>query len=224
MKYLETRKTMCEIGRRIQQNGFVVANDGNISVKLNEYEYLTSPTGVSKGYMEPEMIVLVNEKGTAIEDNSYNPSSEIKVHLQVYKNRPDVNSVIHTHPQYATIFAILNEPLDMYILPETVFNVGCVPIVPYAQPSSVQLADNIVPYLDDYDAFLLENHGLITIGPDILSAYFKTETVEFFAATVYKLKQIGCSREMTKPQIDGILDARRQSNVVGRHPGYKKLS
>lgn len=223
MKELEIRQAMCDIGRRIQNNGYVAANDGNITVKLSDSEFLTTATGVSKGYMTPDMIVKVNAKGEAVEENQWKPSSEVKVHLKVYEHRPDVRSVVHTHPPFCTLFAILGEPLDLYMLPETVINVGCVPIVPYALPSSMELADSLIPYLQDYDAYLLENHGLVTVGPDLTTAYFKTETVEYFGAAAYRLKLLGAHRELSRERIDALLELREKSGAPGRHPGYRKL-
>ena len=163
MNEKELKELICDIGKRIYTNGFVAANDGNITVKLSDKEYLTTPTGISKGYLTPEMIVKVNDKGETLE-GAYKPSSEVKVHLKVYERRPDVGAVVHAHPPYATPFAVAHLPLDSYILPEAVFALGAVPIVPYAQPSTQELADGLIPYLADYDAYILENHGTVTVG------------------------------------------------------------
>ena len=115
MKETELKELICDIGRRIYTNGFAAANDGNITVKLNDKEYLTTPTGISKGYLTPEMIVKVNDKGETIE-GEYRPSSEVKVHLRVYSVREDVGAVVHAHPPYATTFAVAHIPLDEYIV------------------------------------------------------------------------------------------------------------
>lgn len=122
----EIKKEICEIGRRIYNNGFVAANDGNISVKVNDNEFYCTPTGVSKGFMTPDMIIRIDGTGKKIEGN-LNPSSEIKMHLRVYRERPDVNAVVHAHPPTATAFTVAGLPMDKYILPEAVLVLGDVP-------------------------------------------------------------------------------------------------
>lgn len=218
----ELKELICDIGQRIYRNGFVAANDGNITVKLNEREFLTTPTGVSKGYLRPDMIVKVNEKGEVLEGN-WKPSSEVKVHLKVYEQRADVGAVVHAHPPYATTFAVAHIPLDAYILPESVYALGAVPIVPYAQPSTQELADGLVPYLQDYDAFLLENHGTVTVGSDLVKAYYKTETLEYNAKITYLTRLLGKCNELPSEEIDKLISSFRSSNPNGRHPGYKKF-
>ena len=216
------KEFMCDIGSRIYRNGFVAANDGNITVKLNDEEYLTTPTGVSKGYLTPDMIVKVNEKGERLE-GTWKPSSEVKVHLRVYKERKDVGAVVHAHPPYATTFAVAHIPLDKYILPEAVCALGAVPIVPYAQPSTQELADALIPYLPHYDAFLLENHGTVTVGKDLNTAYFKTETLEYNAKIVYLGMRLGKQYELSREEIDKLVEAYRTGNPEARHPGYVKF-
>ena len=133
----EIKKQICEIGKRIYDKGMVAANDGNISVKLNDNEFLCTPTGVSKGFMTPEFICKVDRDGKVIQANKgFKPSSEIKMHMRVYKERPDVNSVVHAHPMYATGFAIAGIPLTQPIMPEAVIALGCVPIAEYGTPST----------------------------------------------------------------------------------------
>lgn len=222
MKEKELKELICDIGRRIYTNGFVAANDGNITVKLSEKEYLTTPTGISKGYLTPEMIVKVDEKGERIE-GEYVPSSEVKVHLRVYACRDDVGAVVHAHPPFATTFAVAHIPLDEYILPEAVYGLGAVPIVPYAQPSTQELADGLIPYLQDYDAFLLENHGTVTVGTDLFKAYYKTETLEYNAKITYMTKLLGRAHELPGEEIEKLLTSFKKNNPGGRHPGYVKF-
>ena len=222
MNEQELKAFMCDIGKRIYTNGFVAANDGNITVKLNETEYLTTPTGVSKGYLTPDMIVKVNEKGELLE-GTWKPSSEVKVHLRVYKERPDVGAVVHAHPPYATTFAVAHIPLDKYILPEAVCALGAVPIVPYAKPSTQELADAMIPFLQTYDAFLLENHGTVTVGKDLTTAYFKTETLEYNAKIVYLGMMLGKQNELPRKEIDKLVEMYRSNNPEAKHPGYVKF-
>lgn len=216
------KELICDIGKRIYTNGFVAANDGNITVKLNDKEYLTTPTGISKGYLTPSMIVKVNEKGESLEGH-YKPSSEVKVHLRIYAGREDVGAVVHAHPPYATTFSVAHIPLDSYILPEAVYGLGAVPIVPYAQPSTQELADSLVPYLQDYDAFILENHGTVTVGGDLIKAYYKTETLEYNAKITYLTRLLGKSNELPEGEIHKLLDAFKRDHPKRRHPGYVKF-
>ena len=222
MNEKELKELICDIGKRIYTNGFVAANDGNITVKLSDKEYLTTPTGISKGYLTPEMIVKVNDKGETLE-GAYKPSSEVKVHLKVYERRPDVGAVVHAHPPYATTFAVTHLPLDSYILPEAVFALGAVPIVPYAQPSTQELADGLIPYLADYDAYILENHGTVTVGTDLVKAYYKTETLEYNAKITYLSRLLGKWNELPKEEIQKLIATFRKNNPEGKHPGYVKF-
>jgi len=211
------KEEICEIGRRVYTNGFVAANDGNISVKISDDEYLTTPTGISKGYLTPDMIVKVNSLGEVL-DGTYKPSSEIKVHLKVYKERPDVGAVVHAHPPYATVYAVAGIPLDKNMLPETVFSLGSVPIAEYAIPGSQELADGMVMYLQRHDALLLQNHGAVTVGQDLVSAFYKLETLEFYARITFLTSLIGGQKELPKNEIEKLINNRIASNIPGRHP------
>lgn len=216
----EIKKQICEIGKRIYNNGFVAANDGNVSVRINEKEVLCTPTGVSKGYMTTDMICKVDMDGNIISVNgNFKPSSEVKMHLRVYKERPDVKSVVHAHPPYGTSYAIAGIPLDKAIMPEAVIALGNVPIAEYGTPSTEEIPDAVAKYLQCYDAVLLENHGALTYGPDLMSAYFKMESLEFYAKLMFISSQIGEPQVLNNNQIDKLLDIRRGMNLIGKHPG-----
>ena len=188
----EIKKQICEIGKRIYNRGMVASNDGNISVKLNDNEVLCTPTGVSKGFMTPEYICKVDAKGNVLQAyEGFKPSSEIKMHMRVYKERPDVNSVVHAHPVYATSFAIAGIPLTEPIMPEAVIALGCVPIAEYGTPSTEEIPDAVSKYLPYYDAVLLENHGALAFSDSLLNAYHKMESVEFYAQLLYQAKMLG---------------------------------
>jgi L-fuculose-phosphate aldolase len=223
MNEQEMKELICEIGSRSYKNGFVVANDGNITVKLNEEEYLATPTGISKGYMSPDMIVKVNNKGEKL-DGKLMPSSEVKVHLCIYKHRPDVNAVVHVHPPYAAVFAITHIALDKYIMPEAICGLGAIPLVPYAMPSTVELADALIPFLPKFNCFLLQNHGSVTVGPDLMNAYFKTEEFEFYCKVLYLIMGLGKGpvNELPKDKIDELISFLSSNNSF-MHPGYVKF-
>ena len=163
-------------------NGFVAANDGNISVKVSENEYYCTPTGVSKGFMTPDMIIKIDADGNKLE-GKLNPSSEIKMHMRVYRERPDVNAVVHAHPPTATAYAVAGIPLDKYLLPEAILVLGDVPICKYGTPSTMEIPDSLEPYIQTHDAFLLQNHGALTVGCNLTKAFFVMEEVASTRAT-----------------------------------------
>lgn len=179
MKENEARELLCELGRRMWQKGWVASNDGNLSVRLEDGRVLTTPTGVSKGGMRPEDLVLVDIDGTVLSGGR--PSSELGMHLKCYQLRPEVNGVVHAHPVAATAFACARRPIDAPILGETLMTVGVVPVTEYAQAGTPALPEALAPLIRDHDAVLLANHGTVTVGRDPEEAYFRMETVEHTA-------------------------------------------
>ena len=216
---LEIRKQICEVGKRIYNRNMATANDGNISVKLSNKEWLCTPTGVSKGFMTPDMICKVDSKGDplVVSDN-LRPSSEIKMHMRVYEKRIDVNAVVHAHPAYATSFAIAGIPLTQPITPEAVIFLGCVPIAEYGLPSSMEIPDNVEKYLENYDAVLLESHGALTWGRDVFAAYHTMESLEFYAELLYHSRVLGGPKELSQAQVKRLYELRKQLGIPGRHP------
>lgn len=219
MNEYEIKKEICEIGRRIYNKGMVAANDGNISVKLNENEFLCTPTGVSKGFMTPDYICKVDRDGKVLQANGiYKPSSEIKMHMRVYKERPDVNAVVHAHPMYATSFAIAGIPLTQPIMPEAVISLGCVPIAEYGTPSTDEIPDAISKYIQHFDSILLANHGALSFSDSLLNAYFKMESTEFYAQLLYQAKVLGGPKELSNSQVQRLYDLRKEFGMKGKHP------
>ena len=215
----EIKKQICDIGKRIYDQGMVASNDGNISVKLNDHEFLCTPTGVSKGFMTPDFICKIDADGKVIQANpGFRPSCEIKMHMRVYKNRPDVNAVVHAHPPYATGFAIAGIPLTQPIMPEAVISLGCVPIAEYGTPSTEEIPDAVEKYLQSYDAVLLENHGALAFSDTLLNAYHKIESVEFYAKLLYISRQLGGPKELSKQQVEKLYEIRRKFGMTGKHP------
>ena len=213
------KQEICDIGKRIYNRGMVASNDGNISVKLNEHEYLCTPTGVSKGFMTPEYICKVDENCNILEANAgFRPSSEIKMHMRVYRERPDVKSVVHAHPMYATAFAIAGIPLTKPIMPEAVIFLGGVPIAEYGTPSTEEIPNSISKYLPYFDALLLANHGALSYGESLLNAYHKMESVEFYAQLMYLSMQLGGPKVLDQKQVEELYEIRQKFNVKGRHP------
>lgn len=154
---LQLKEEICDVGHRLWQLGFVAANDGNITVKVDEDIFLTTPTGTSKSILTPEMIIKVNSKGEVLEGaEGYRPSSELPMHMRCYKERPDIRAVVHAHPPTATGFAIAHIPLDSYTMPEAIIFLGSVPIAKYGTPSTNEIPDAVSVYLPEHDSILLE--------------------------------------------------------------------
>ncbi|MGE5558939.1 MAG: class II aldolase/adducin family protein [Bacillota bacterium] len=214
----QLRKDIVEVGRRIWMRGFVAANDGNISVRIGADEFLCTPTGVSKGFMTPDMIIKVNSRGEKI-NGTLKPSSEIKMHLGVYRDRPDINSVVHAHPPVSTAFAVAGMPLSKATLPEVIITLGWIPLTDYGTPSTDEIPRAISKYVQNHDAFLLENHGALTLGSDVINAYHKMETMEHFAVISLAARQLGGERELSGQRVSQLMEVRAKLGVKGVHPG-----
>ena len=216
----QIKQEICEVGHRLYNHGFVAANDGNISVKLNDNEFYCTPTGVSKGSLTPDMIIKIDAEGNKLE-GTLNPSSEIKMHLRVFRERPDVNAVVHAHPPVATAFTVAGIPLDRYILPEAVLTIGDVPTCAYATPSTMEIPDSLMPYIQQYDAFMLKNHGALTVGNTLTRAFFTMEEVEFNAKIMKYAMELGRIEEISEEKMYELMDLRARFGLPGKHPGYK---
>ena len=163
--------------------------------------------------------VTFEENGNVLQANKgFKPSSEIKMHMRVYKERPDVQSVVHAHPMYATAFAIAGIPLTQPIMPEAVIALGCVPIAEYGTPSTEEIPNAVSKYLQHFDAVLLENHGALAYSDSLLSAYHKMESVEFYAELLFLSRQLGGPKELSKEQVERLYEIRRKFGMKGKHP------
>ena len=216
----QIKQEICEVGHRLYHHGFVAANDGNISVKLSDNEFYCTPTGVSKGSLTPDMIIKIDAEGNKLE-GTLNPSSEIKMHLRVFRERPDVNAVVHAHPPVATAFTVAGIPLDRYILPEAVLTIGDVPTCAYATPSTMEIPDSLMPYIQEHDAFMLKNHGALTVGNTLTRAFFTMEEVEFNAKIMKYAMELGRIQEIPEDKMYELMDLRVKMGLPGKHPGYK---
>lgn len=186
----KVREQMCEIGRRVYAKGFAAANDGNISFRLSEDRVLCTPTRVSKGYMKPDDLCVVDLEGRQIAGKRKR-SSEILLHLNVMKHRPDVRACVHCHPPHATAFAVAHEPIPKCVMPEFEVFLGEVAITPYETPGTQTFADTVLPYALDTDTILLANHGSLTYGSDLEDAYFKTEIIDAYCRILILARQLG---------------------------------
>ena len=222
MDYMETREVMCDICHKMWQLGWVAANDGNLSVKLPDGNFLATPTGISKSFITPEKLVIINPEGEVLQAiDGYRPSSEIKMHLRCYKERDDVGAVLHAHPPTATGYAVAHIPLDRYTMIETVAAIGSIPVTPYGTPSTYEVPDAIAPYLQEHDVLLLANHGALTVGAYEITEYNRIETHEQFAKISLTAHLLGGEKEISRENIDKLIELRKYYGITGRHPGYK---
>ena len=216
-KYLsdyEAKKQIIAVGKRMYDKGFVASNDGNISCRVGPNTIWTTPTGVSKGFMTPDMLVKMNFDGKVLM-GKLKPSSEVKMHLRVYNENPDVMAVTHAHPPVATSFAIAGISLDRAILPEAVVNLGSVPIAHYATPGSQDVPDSIAPYCNTHNAVLLANHGALSWGKDLTEAYHRLESLEYYATVLmYTGRIIGRANELSCSQVNELIDIREKLGIT----------
>src|SRR6201993_1459952 len=177
---LQHRLDICVAGRWMYRQGYNVACEGNLSVRLDDKRILTTPTCMNKGMLQPEDLVVTDLQGRQLAGER-RFSSEIAMHLLFYRMRPDVNAICHAHPPTATGFAAAGRALDQALLPGVIIGLGKIPLVRYATPGTPELSDALEPLVPHYDALLLANHGAVTCGPDLLTAVFRMETIEHSA-------------------------------------------
>ena len=208
---LKIREEICEIGMKVWQTGMVAANDGNISVKCDDGTVLCTPTGISKGALSPVAICRVDIDGNPIEEfEGYKVSSEVKVHLALYKENPQVRAVVHAHPPYGTAFAIGGKAIVSKMMPENIIAMPEIPVAPYATPSTYELAANIAPLVHDYSCCLMEMHGALAWGPSLLSAFQAMERLEYTAKLTAITQQLGFTRELDPQEIEKLISMRPQ--------------
>ena len=207
MDYLDIKKAkemICEIGKRMYDREYVAANDGNISLKVGDNKIISTPTGVSKGFMTEDMISELDLDGNW-NGVGMNPTSEIKMHLRVYKENKDVAAVVHAHPPIATAFSVANIELTKPILIENVLLLGPIHIASYAKPGTEEVPKSIAPYCREYKGVLLANHGALTWGRDLMQAYHRLESMEHYAKILmYSTQVLGSKNELSKYQIEDL--------------------
>lgn len=209
----EMREQIVEVGRRMYVKDFVASNDGNISAIIDENRILITPTGVCKGDLKKEDLLIVDYDGNVIEGN-LKPTSEMKMHIAVYKKRKDVKAIVHAHPKAATAFAVAGLQLDKVTLPEVIFSLGKIAFANYGTPSTTQIPEEVDKVIDDADAVLLANHGALTVGKTPLDAYFKMETLNHFAQITINSRLLGGERELNKEEEKELFRVR--SEVFGK--------
>ena len=211
------RADIVEIGRRLHERGYVASNDGNISVRLEGERLLTTPTGVSKGFMTPDMMVTTDMSGQKLAGDR-NPSSEILMHLAVYENRPEIVAVVHAHPPTSPGFAAAGVPLDKAVLAEVVTTLGSIPIADYGTPSTNELADAVREHIRAHDGLLLANHGALTVADALFPAYYKMETIEHFAKISLVARQLGGERLLSREEVSRLQGLRDRYGITAPAP------
>jgi L-fuculose-phosphate aldolase len=209
----EHRRDICTVGRWVHQRGFVAATDGNISVRLDARRILTSPTAISKGMMTPDDMVITDLQGKKI-SGQRNASSELAMHLLIYKRRPDINAVCHAHPVTATGYAAAGLPLNKALVSEVVLALGCIPVARYGTPGTPELTEALEPLVPNYDAILMANHGVVTYGQDLLTAFFRMETVEHFARVALTTELLGKQVLLSGEDVEKLLAARARYGLT----------
>ncbi len=211
----EHRQDLLRVCRLIYDKGWVAMNDGNVSIRLDDNRILCTPTAISKGFLQPEDLIVCDLRGCRVEGNR-DGTSEIAMHLTIYSLRPDVRSIVHAHPPTATGFAVAGRALDKAMLPEVVIQLGAVPLASYGLPGTPALSDGMLPYIPQYDAILLENHGCTAYGRDVWEAFFRMEMVEHLARITFVAEMLGGAQALPREEVEKLFAARSRYNVNSR--------
>jgi L-fuculose-phosphate aldolase len=203
-----------EVGRLMWKKGWVAAQDGNISVRLDGDRILCTPTGVCKGLMKPEDLIVCDAAGSKLEGAS-GCTTEIAMHVAIYRLRPDVHAVLHAHPPVATGFAVAGRPLNRAVLPEAIIHLGTVPVAGYGLPGTAALIEPMLPLIPGHDALLMANHGAVAYGQDVYQAFFHMETVEHLARVTLVAELLGGAKALPRAEVAKLLDARARYGVQG---------
>ncbi len=214
----EHREDIVRIGQLVFQKGWVAANDGNITVRMDAERILATPTGVSKGMTHVDDLIIVDMQGNKISGRAER-TSEIAMHLTVYEMRPDIKAVVHAHPPVATGFATAGKSLNLALLPEVVISLGCVPLAAYGLPGTAALTEPMLPLIPKYDALLMANHGAVCYGEDVYKAYFRMETMEHFARIQLVAELLGGPQVLPRTEVDKLLDSRTRYGVKAKSAG-----
>ncbi len=203
------KQEICEIGDRIYKKGFAAANDGNISYRVSDSEVVCTPTGISKGFMKPDDLCVVDMDGKQI-GGRLKATSEIKLHLAIMKERPELKSVVHCHPPHATAFGIAREPIPQCVLPEVEIFLGDVPVAKYDIPGSQDFANTILPFVKKSNVIILANHGTVSYGPTVEKAYWATEILDAYCRMLILARSLGKVNYFSESEAQGLLDLKTQ--------------
>src|SRR3954468_6941972 len=219
MTEFKLKEQMCEIGRRIWYKGFCAGNEGNHSYRIGPDRVLCTPTGISKGFLKPDDICTVDMEGKQVAGRRKR-TSEILMHLAIYKARPDVKAVVHSHPPHATAFAIAGVDLPTCIHPEAEVFLGAVKTAKYVTPGDTRLGESLLPYVKDTNTILLQNHGTVTYDVDLENAYYKLEIVDAYSRILLLAKGIGQIRPPDGKEMKELLELKQRFGL--REPRLEK--
>ncbi len=211
----EHRQDIVEVGKLVWQKGWVAANDGNITVRLDDDRVLCTPTGVCKAMMHPDDLIICDMNGKKLAGTKER-TTEIEMHLTVYRLRPDIRGVVHAHPPVATGYAAAGRSLNLALLPEVVIGLGCVPLAGYGLPGTPELTEPMLPLIPKYDALLMGNHGAVCYGEDVYRAFFRMETVEHFARISLVAELLGGAKVLPRTEVAKLIEARTRYGVQTR--------
>ncbi len=212
----EASDQIISIGKRMYQRGLIAATDGNLSVRVSKTRLVVTPSGVCKGMLVRGDLVIVDTAGKKIAGRR-EPTSELRMHLRAYELRDDIGAVAHAHPPYATAFAVAGIALDKCVLPEIIVTIGSVPLAGYGTPSTEEVSRSIEQVVTRCDAFLLKNHGVMTVGKNLMDAYHKLEMVEHLAKITFIASQIGRVETLSAEEVQKLYKLRASSSGV--YPG-----
>lgn len=212
---LRQRREVCRVGRWMYARGYVVASEGNLSVRLDEDRILVTPSGACKGRLKSDDL-LVTDLGGEVVCGAGCPSSELLMHLLYYRSRPDVDAICHAHPPTATGFAAARRALEEPVLPEVIVDLGKIPLAAYGTPGTWEVCAGLEPLVQHYDAILLENHGVVTCGPDLGTAFQRMETVEHFAQVVLTSEMLGGPHLLSREDVRKLFASHPRCGTASR--------
>ena len=219
----DARPQILEAGKRLRDRFFIASNDGNISARISKNEVLITPTGVNKGDVTSEMILKIDMQGNVISGGG-KPSSETKMHLAVYRTRPDVEAIVHAHPPAATGFAACHIRLDQdVILPEVVFGLGKIGFAEYGTPTTEEIPNAVVKEIPDCEALILANHGALTVGPDVMQAYYRMEVLEMYARVTLVTRILGEPKPLMSDAVSELYKVRDRQGWGRKKPGIEDV-
>ncbi|HEX7175837.1 MAG TPA: class II aldolase/adducin family protein [Pyrinomonadaceae bacterium] len=206
------RREIISVGRLMYERGYVVSSDGNVSVRLDDGRIVATPTQVNKGRMTEEMLAITDAEGRALSDRR--ASSELAMHLLIYRERADVKSVCHAHPPHGSAFAVAGLAIDQPILSEVILTLGCVPLADYGTPSTDELTDAMRPLVKHHNALLMANHGAVAYGADLWQAFDRLETLEHTAKIAILARALGGARNLPPDSIEKLIDIRERAGYL----------
>ncbi len=220
------REQVCLIGQLMHRHGLIDGASGNISARLGAGRYLVTPSGIAKGFMTPEQLVVVNDAGERVDSptpqNAHlRPTSEITMHLECFRQRPDVQGVVHAHPPLAVALTLVGYDFQQCIIPEAVMMLGLVPTAPYSTPGSAENRDAIRGLIANHDAILLAHHGSLTVAESVWEAYLRLESLEHCARILHAALQVGMPRLLHAEQVEKLLHTRERLGLL--RPGDRQL-